>query len=140
MRSITGLAVMAVAGAVALAGCGSSSSSSSGSSGSSGGSGSSSTSSSSSGGLKLAADPNGKLAFDKKTLTAKSGQVTIDFSNSSGIPHAVEVQGQGVQKTTPTITSGSNSLSVSLKPGKYVFFCPVDGHRQAGMQGTLTVK
>jgi plastocyanin len=137
------IALMAVAGVLALAGCGgSSSSSSSGSSGSSGGGSSSSSSSSSGGGqtLKLAADPKGKLAFDKKTLTAKAGNVTIDFSNKSGIPHAVEVNGHGVTKETSTITSGANSLSLNLKPGKYTFFCPVDGHRQAGMVGTLTVK
>ena len=27
----------------------------------------------------------------------------------------------------------------NLAPGKYVFYCTVPGHRQAGMQGDLTV-
>jgi plastocyanin len=149
MRPITWMAVASVAGAVALAGCGGGSSSNSGSgsgSGSSGsGSSSSSSGSSSSGGgggktIKLAADPQGKLAFDKKTLSAKAGQLTIDFANSSGIPHAVAVKGNGVQKSGSTITSGSNSLALDLKPGTYEFYCPVDGHEQAGMKGTLIVK
>jgi uncharacterized cupredoxin-like copper-binding protein len=141
MRSTRWMAALALTGAVAFAGCGGGSSGGSSSGG--GGSGGSSGSSSSGGGgqtLKLAADPNGKLAFDKKTLNAKSGNVTIDFSNSSGIPHAVAVTGNGVNKSGSTITSGSNTLAVNLKPGKYTFYCPVDGHRQAGMQGTLTVK
>jgi plastocyanin len=136
------MAVLAVGGAVALAGCGGSGDSSSGGSGSAGSSSSGSSSSSGGGGetLKLAADPNGKLVFDKKTLDAKAGNLTIDFANKSGIPHAVAIQGHGVQKSGSTITSGSNTLAVNLKPGKYTFYCPVDGHRQAGMVGTLVVK
>ena len=147
MRPITLMAVAAVAAALALAGCGGGSSSSSsgsnggGSGGSSSGSSSSSPSSSSSGQtVKLAADTSGQLKFDKKTLKAKSGQFTIAFTNSSSIPHAVEVEGHGVEKKTPTITNGNNTLALNLKPGKYEFYCPVPGHRQAGMQGTLTVK
>jgi plastocyanin len=150
MRPVTWLTIVPVAAVVALAGCGGGSSSGSSSSGSSGSSGSNSSSGSSSSSsskatatgqtLKLAADPNGQLKFDKSTLSAKSGQLTIAFSNSSGIPHAVEVQGNGVDKKAPVINNGQNSLRLHLKPGKYVFFCPVPGHRQAGMQGTLTVK
>jgi hypothetical protein len=43
--------------------------------------------------LQLAADPSGKIAFDKKTLQGKSGKNTIQFENASQIPHAVEVEG-----------------------------------------------
>jgi uncharacterized cupredoxin-like copper-binding protein len=41
---------------------------------------------------------------------------------------------------TPTFSGGSKSLALNLKPGTYKFFCSVPGHRQAGMEGTLTVK
>jgi plastocyanin len=139
------MCVGAAAGALALAGCGGggggSSSGSSGSSGSSSGSGASSGSSNGGGGggsqIRLAADPSGKLAFDKKTLSAKSGQVTIGFTNASSEPHAVAIQGKGSSKV---ITKGKATLTAQLKPGKYVFYCPVPGHRAAGMEGTLTVK
>jgi len=136
------LAVPALAVALGVAGCGGSSNDNSGSSGSSGASTSSSSSTSSSGGgssIKLAADPGGALAFDKKTLTAKAGNVTIDFTNDSSTPHAVEIEGHGVEKETKVFTKGSATLTAKLKPGKYEFYCPVDGHRQAGMEGTLTV-
>jgi plastocyanin len=142
----TWIGALVAAAVVALAGCGGSDNGGGGgsaaSSGSKSSSGSGNAASAGGGGqtLKLAADPSGKLAFDKKTLSAKAGQVTIDFSNSSGLPHAVEVEGHGVEKETGTITKGSNSLTVKLKPGKYEFYCPVDGHRKAGMEGTLTVK
>jgi plastocyanin len=144
------LAVPALAIALAVAGCGGSDNSSSGSSGASGSSGGSSSSSSktpsssssSSGGgsaLKLSADPSGNLAFNTKTLSAKAGKVTIDFTNQSSVPHAVEVEGHGVETKTKVITGGKASLTAKLKPGTYEFYCPVDGHRMAGMEGKLTV-
>jgi plastocyanin len=138
----TWLVLPALVAGIGLAGCGGDDSSSSGAS-SSGSSGESSSSSSGSSGgskLALAADPGGKLAFDKKTLSAKAGKVTIAFTNSSGLPHAVEVEGHGVEKETKTFTDGNATLTANLKPGTYEFYCPVDGHRQAGMEGKLTVK
>lgn len=90
--------------------------------------------------LKLAANPAGQLAFDTKQLSAKAGKVTIDFSNTSPIEHDVAVaQGSSVAGQTPVFTGGTKSLTLTLKPGTYTFFCTVPGHRQAGMEGTLTV-
>jgi plastocyanin len=137
------IGVLGVAGVIAIAGCGGGNSSNSNSG--SGGSGAAATSTptpSSGGGhtLQLAADPNGALKFDKSTLQAKSGSVTIDFSNMSTTPHAVAVEGHGLDKDGKIITGAKTSLTVNLKPGKYVFYCPVDGHRQAGMQGSLVVR
>jgi plastocyanin len=90
--------------------------------------------------LKLSADPSGALKFNKKQLTAKSGAVTITMSNPSTLPHAIAVEGNGVDKDGETVMQGGTStVSVDLKPGKYEFYCPVDSHKQAGMEGTLTV-
>jgi plastocyanin len=94
------------------------------------------------GGLQLSADPTGKIAFDKKVLKTKAGKVTITMKNpsGSGVPHAVAVEGNGVDKDGATAQPGSDSsVSVSLKPGKYEFYCPVDDHKAEGMEGTLTV-
>ncbi len=90
--------------------------------------------------LQLAADPTGQLRFTKKTLTAKAGEVTIDFTNASSVGHDVTVaKGATKIRGTPIITKSKATLSVNLKPGSYVFYCSVPGHRQAGMQGTLTI-
>jgi plastocyanin len=139
------LATLALVGA----GCGgdddngSSSSDSSGASGTGGGSTSESTGGGGGGGaatkLKLTADPSGALKFDKTSLSAKPGKVTITMDNPSSTPHAVEVEGNGVEEETKTLTKGTADVTVDLKAGKYEFYCPVDGHRQAGMEGTLTV-
>lgn len=90
--------------------------------------------------LSLSADPSGALKFNKKVLSTKSGAVTINMTNPASIPHGIAVEGNGVDKDGQPVTSGGTStVSVTLKPGKYTFYCPVDSHRQAGMQGTLTV-
>jgi len=90
--------------------------------------------------LQLAAPSDGSLKFDKTTLDAKAGNVTIDFDNPSTTPHAVEIEGNGVEEKSETVTSSKTSVTADLKPGTYDYYCPVPGHRQAGMEGTLTVK
>ena len=90
--------------------------------------------------LALAADPSGALKYDKKALSAKAGKVTIAFTNASQVGHDVTIaKGPTKLAGTNVITNSKASVSVSLKPGAYVFYCSVPGHRQAGMQGTLTV-
>jgi plastocyanin len=91
--------------------------------------------------LALAAPEDGSLKFDKSTLSAYAGSATIEFANPSQVPHAVAIEGNGVQESGETVTeSDAPPLSVDLKAGEYTYYCPVDGHRAAGMEGTLTVK
>jgi plastocyanin len=90
--------------------------------------------------LALAADPGGALKFNKTSLEAKAGTVTIAFDNPSNVPHAVEVEGKGVEEETDVITESSANLNVDLEAGEYKFYCPVGNHEQAGMVGTLTVR
>ena len=90
--------------------------------------------------VQLAAPADGSLKFDKTTLDAKAGNVTIDLDNPSSTPHAVAIEGGGVDQSSQTVTSSKTSVTADLKPGTYTFYCPVPGHRQAGMEGTLTVK
>ena len=136
--------VLALLAVLAVAGCGSSSkSSSTASTPATTSTPATSSTPSSAGGsnLKLSADPGGALKFDKSSLSAKAGNVSITMSNPSCVAHGVAIEGNGVSKTGSIVNQGASStVTASLKPGKYTFFCPVPGHRQAGMQGTLTVK
>jgi plastocyanin len=90
--------------------------------------------------ITLTADPSGAIAFDQTELTAPAGEVTIELVNDSGIPHNVEVEGNGVEEVSETITEGSTDLTLTLEPGEYEFYCAVPGHREGGMEGTLTVE
>ena len=91
--------------------------------------------------LKLSADPSGQLKFDKSSLSAKSGNVTIALTNPASLPHGIAIEGNGVDKDGAIVNKGGHSsVTVPVKPGKYTYYCPVPGHRQAGMEGTLTVK
>ena len=91
--------------------------------------------------LAVAADPGGAKKFTESKLTTTAGQVEIDFSNDSQLPHAVEIEGNGVEETTETVTGqAAPPLTVDLKPGTYEIYCPVGDHRAAGMEATLTVK
>src|SRR3954451_19274563 len=90
--------------------------------------------------LKLAASPTA-LAFDKEGLTVKAGKVTIDFDNPSPIPHNVVIEENGKELAGfEPIAEAEKSETAELKPGTYTFSCSVPGHREAGMEGTLTVK
>jgi plastocyanin len=150
-RIVPTAALCGALAAFAVAGCGSSSKSSSSSStdttaqkaapppSTSGGSGGGGGGASSN--LQLAADSSGQLKFDKTSLKAKAGNVTITMTNPSPVQHAIAISGAGANKAGSTVGMGGKStVTVSLKPGTYTFFCPVDGHEAAGMKGTLTVK
>lgn len=90
--------------------------------------------------LEISADPGGALKFDKSSLTAKAGKVTIEMDNPSDLPHAVEIEGNGVDVAGDTVMKGGASKATAeLKPGEYEFYCPVGNHKEAGMEGTLTV-
>ncbi len=98
--------------------------------------------------LQIPVNPEGQLAYATNKATATAGPVKIEMPNMSGVSHniAIEAGSGGASGPGPTIgastftTKTTASLTVTLKPGTYTFFCEAPGHRQAGMYGTLTVK
>jgi plastocyanin len=92
--------------------------------------------------VSLEADPGGQITYTTKSATAKAGKVTIDFKNPQALSHDVAIEGSGGETVgkTQLIAESQTSTTVNLKPGKYTFYCTVPGHREAGMEGTLTVK
>ena len=92
--------------------------------------------------LTLKADGEGGLYFQPRALKGKSGAVTLVMDNpsSSGKQHGIAIEGNGVDKDGQIVAPGSTSkVTVTLKPGRYEFYCPVAAHKAAGMKGTLVV-
>jgi plastocyanin len=92
--------------------------------------------------LLISADPTGQLRFDKNALQAPAGTVRITMKNPAPVPHNVSLEGPGgLDKHGPTVQKGGASeVEAPLKAGTYTYYCSVPGHREAGMEGTLTVK
>jgi plastocyanin len=91
--------------------------------------------------LTLSADPGGELSFDTDTLEVSAEQVTIEMENPSSVPHNVSIEGRGVDVEGRTVgQGGTSSVTAELRPGEYDFYCSVAGHREGGMEGTLTVR
>ena len=146
MRKLMLVAALGALSSLALVACGGGGSSSSSTPAASSSTSTSSTTAAAGGGgggtVSVEADPSGQLAYTQTSLTANAGSDTIDFNNPASIPHNVTIEDSSGKTVgaTDTITGSTTSTTVDLKPGTYTFFCSVDSHEQAGMEGTLTVK
>jgi uncharacterized cupredoxin-like copper-binding protein len=99
---------------------------------------------------KKAATPANPVAVTEKEFSIalaggndlKAGKYEFNVQNQGKIQHDLAIEGNGVkEKQTKLIDGGKAAkLAVSLKPGKYKFYCTVPGHEQAGMKVQVTVK
>jgi uncharacterized cupredoxin-like copper-binding protein len=91
--------------------------------------------------LEIPADPSGATAYAFASANAPAGQLEIDSPNKSSVDHNIAIEGSGVDEKGPVVKDGGVSkVTADLKAGEYTFYCSVDGHREAGMEGKLTVK
>jgi plastocyanin len=91
--------------------------------------------------LQIPATPTGALYFEFADATAPAGQLKLESPNDSSVDHNIAVEGNGVNEEGPVVKDGGVSeIDVDLEPGEYTFFCSVEGHREGGMEGKLTVE
>ena len=92
--------------------------------------------------VSLSSPASGDLAYDQTDVTAKAGAVTINYDNPSSLSHDVVVEDEAGMELgkTDLVSQGEASTTVDLQPGTFTFFCDVPGHREGGMEGTLTVQ
>jgi plastocyanin len=92
--------------------------------------------------LDVAADPGGRLTFNQKRVDVTAGPISLVMTNppDSGKTHSIAIEGNGIDKVAaPTEPGKKATISIDIKPGKYVFYCPVADHRAKGMFGELRV-
>src|SRR6476620_4069395 len=81
----------------------------------------------------------------KVSLTPKAvppGPVVLEVTNSGEVPHALEIEGRGIEKSTPQIMPGASAtLALNLRAGTYEAYCPVGkgSHKMLGMISSLSV-
>jgi uncharacterized cupredoxin-like copper-binding protein len=83
------------------------------------------------------------FAFEPSTVEVSApGTYTFIVANTGKAEHALEIEGPGVEEKTGTIAAGDEAeLTVEItEAGEYEVYCPVGGHRDMGMEGTLTAK
>jgi plastocyanin len=155
MPKLASAPVLLVAATLALAACGGGGgggSSQATTSGGGGGGGGATTPAGGGGGgggggasstVKISASPS-QLAYQEKSVSTKAGNVTVSFDNpDSAIGHDVCVEDSSGKTLgcTSIVTGSSTSKAFSnLTAGSYTFYCSVDSHRQAGMEGTLKIQ
>jgi plastocyanin len=81
------------------------------------------------------------LTYEFADAVAPAGPLTIESVNEQPVEHNIAVDGGGVDEVGNIVTNGGTStVEVDLEPGEYAFYCSVPGHREGGMEGTLTVE
>jgi plastocyanin len=93
--------------------------------------------------LQINADPGGQLAYETDKASGTAGPITLKMENPSTVDHDIALEGDGSELGKGPVVGkgGTSEFQVDdLAPGSYTYFCTVQGHRAAGMEGTLTVK
>jgi plastocyanin len=145
MRRVSAVLAVAALAVVGLAACGSSSSDNSTTAASTPPSTTPAAGGGAAGGgstVDISTPGGSTLAYDQKDVSAKAGSVTINFDNKEALQHDVAVADSSgkILGQTDLVSSGTANATVDLQAGTYTFYCTVPGHREAGMEGTLTVK
>lgn len=79
-----------------------------------------------------------EFEFIPNTLSAPADtEVTVELENTGTIEHDFTIDEANMKVLVPATETGTGTFSLSA--GTYTFYCSVPGHRESGMEGTLTV-
>jgi plastocyanin len=82
-----------------------------------------------------------EFALEPASLSLEPGSYTFHVVNDGMAVHALEVEGPTGEVETAELQPGESAdLAVDLsESGEYEIYCPVGGHRDQGMEGTIAV-
>ena len=92
--------------------------------------------------LDVTSPEDGSLDFEPPRLAADAGTIALAYDNPSPITHNIFLQDaeEAVLAESDDVAQGSVEISAELPPGEYFYYCNIPGHREGGMEGTLTVQ
>jgi plastocyanin len=92
--------------------------------------------------VSVSAVEDGSFAYQETSLTASAGPNTFEFSNPASLGHDFCLEQDGSEVGCTDVISGGDTseLEAEVETGEYTYYCSVDGHRDGGMEGTLTVE
>jgi plastocyanin len=93
--------------------------------------------------IKVSAVPDGSFAFEQSELDAPAGTLNTTFTNPAPIAHDFCLEDSGGEELgcTNLVADGDTDIAeFEVEPGEYTYYCSVAGHREGGMEGTLTVE
>lgn len=81
------------------------------------------------------------LRFEPDTISVPAGEFTVELVNEPILDHTftIEFAGGDDIEVVAARPGETGTGTVTLEPGTYTFYCSVPGHREGGMEGTLTV-
>jgi plastocyanin len=93
--------------------------------------------------IEVSAVPDGSFAFEQSELDAPAGALNTTFTNPAPIAHDFcleDPDGEELGCTSLVADGDTDIAEFDVEPGEYTYFCSVAGHREGGMEGTLTVE
>ena len=77
------------------------------------------------------------LKFDPNAATVDAGEFTVSLTAEPAVNHNFVIDGE---EHLDVAAGSSDVATLDLEAGEYTFYCNIPGHREAGMEGTLTVE
>ncbi|MGA7281847.1 MAG: hypothetical protein WBZ40_08690 [Acidimicrobiia bacterium] len=89
--------------------------------------------------VDIHAEPD--ISFDSNAWNVTEGNVQFVYTDDANLTHTLTIEGMEDEMLLHVANKGDTDMgTVPLKPGTYTLYCTIKGHREQGMEGTLTVE
>lgn len=90
--------------------------------------------------MEIVSSREGEFSFTVEDGIAPTGEITVSFTNEGTAVHNVEPLGAAEGTVIPEAPGGESAEGTfQLFPGEWTIICNIPGHRENGMEDTITV-